>query len=94
MEKPIAVFLAACVGALVPILFGVIEPPGTTGRSRPGRVAVTVAYVLLAGYLASRVFCLTSEYYAFLLGVALDSLIRLLPRTASAFVEHMLKPSK
>ena len=91
MAGPVEVFIAASVGALVPIVFLHTIVPGAENRTRSMRALLATGYVVLAGYLAACVLHLDTASSAFLLGLALDSFLRLARPLAARSIERLTR---
>ena len=93
-DSTFAIFLAASVGALVPILFWRAEVAGTKGRSGLMKIVLTWCHIVLAGYVAAFVLQVTLPFQAFLVGLAIDVLLTGLRQTAigwtGAFVRRQI----
>lgn len=79
---PYDCFFAATIGALVSVVFCRTRVPGTENLPTCARAFLTIAYGLLAGYIAVSVLAVTHNYQAFVVGIGLDALLRQLRHRA------------
>jgi hypothetical protein len=78
-----SIFFAAMVGAAVPLFFGWWALPGDENERWQSQAVRLVAYLSLAGYLATFVLNLTDTFHSFLLGIGLDVSVKALRAAAS-----------
>jgi len=72
MGQQVQVFVAASMGAAIPLIFGWTKVPYRGRVSRRVHRILAVCYVVVAGYVATSVFGVPGEPQAFVLGIGFD----------------------
>lgn len=88
MNPSIPVFIAACSGASVALLFGWFSFPGASARKQ---FWLSCAYIVIAGYFAAFVLRVADVFQAFMLGIAQDALFKCLRSAAMRSSESLIQ---
>jgi hypothetical protein len=86
-------FIAGCIGAIAPEiirLYNVRNDSGVTFRAH--YFLISVAYILLGGYVASIFPGLTGQFYAFCIGAGLVLVVNKMTEIAAALFEGTRRP--